>query len=168
MFRIILLLLLINSTCLNARMYQWTDPNSGSTQLSGIPPMWYRSAEGGPRIFVFDNSKVVDDTNIKVSDEEREHLRQQAFLRAEKDRESAKEKLLNAKTLNATLMQKSKMEEKDKEEEVADAEEVPIEIPEAKPPEPAEATTMDQMRKIIEEWEKVKTEQARGVLGTPP
>jgi len=29
-----------------AQMYQWTDPESGTTQLSGKPPAWYRSVEG--------------------------------------------------------------------------------------------------------------------------
>jgi hypothetical protein len=169
MLRIILLLLLMHSTCANARMYQWTDPESGSTQLSGSPPMWYRSAEGGPRVFVFDNTRVVDDTSIAVSNEEREYLRQQAFLRAEKDRESAKEKLINAKSLNAALMQKKKMEEDDqeqKEQELPD-EELRAEIPVEKPPATTETTTMEQMREVIEQWERVKTEKARGLLGKP-
>ena len=84
MLKILLVLLLVFSSPAGARMYQWVDPESGSTQLSGKPPMWYRGTENGPRVFVFENSRVIDDTNIEVSDSEREKLRQQAFLKAEK------------------------------------------------------------------------------------
>ncbi len=168
MLRIILLLLLICCNTVSARMYQWTDPDSGSTQLSGKPPMWYRSAEGGPRVFVFEKSKVIDDTGIDVSDQERERLRQRAFLRAEKDREGAREKLLKARNLDAALQQKRKMAEAELEAEEPVIEEIPEEIilPE-KPPEMEEATTLDQMRKVIEDWEKIKTERAKGLLDTP-
>ena len=78
--------------------------------------MWYRSAEGGPRVFVFDNTKIVDDTGIVVSDEEREHLRLRAFLQAEEDKAGAREKLLKAKNMNAALLQKKKMEDAAKQE----------------------------------------------------
>lgn len=170
MLRIILLLLLTCSTCVSARMYQWTDPESGSTQLSGSPPMWYRSAEGGPRVFVFEKSKVIDDTGIAVSDEQREHLRQLAFLRAEVDKAGARDKLLKAKTMNAALLQKRKMEEAEQQEQEPVEEEVPIELPELaseKPPVSEEISTQEQMRKVIEAWEKVKTEQAKGLIGAP-
>ena len=62
-----------------ARMYQWRNPATGTTQMSGAPPAWYRSAEGGPRIYVFDDARLVDDTGIAVSDEQREALRARAF-----------------------------------------------------------------------------------------
>ena len=72
-----------------AQMYQWTDPESGTTQLSGKPPAWYRSVEGGPRVFVFNRGKIVDDTGIKISDEQRISLRTKAFINAEEDRIAA-------------------------------------------------------------------------------
>ena len=169
MLRIIFLLLLVCSANISARMYQWVDPDSGSTQLSGSPPMWYRSAEGGPRVFVFDKSKVVDDTGIDVSDEKREQLRQQAFLRAEEDKAGAKEKLLKARTMNAKLLQKKKMID------AAQGKEVPVAEEEMLPPPPQdlppviveEDSTQKQMKEIIDAWEKIKTEKAKGVLGTP-
>lgn len=62
-----------------ARMYQWRNPATGTTQMSGTPPAWYRSAERGPRVYVFENNQLVDDTGIAVSDERREALRAAAF-----------------------------------------------------------------------------------------
>jgi hypothetical protein len=168
MLKIVFLFLLVCSANTSARMYQWIDPDSGSTQLSGSPPMWYRSAEGGPRVFVFDKSKVVDDTGINVSDEKREQLRQQAFLRAEEDKAGAREKLLQAKNQNATLLQKTKMEDA-AQERSEPIEEItpPLPIEEAPQVTVEEDSTQQQMKEIIEVWEKVKTEKAKGVLGTP-
>lgn len=62
-----------------ARLYQWRSATTGSTQLSGLPPAWYRSGEQGPRVFVFENNQLVDDTGIAVSIEQREALRREAF-----------------------------------------------------------------------------------------
>ena len=62
-----------------ARMYQWQSPATGTTQLSGIPPTWYRSSEGGPRVYVFKNNQLIDDTGIAVSAAQREALRAAAF-----------------------------------------------------------------------------------------
>jgi hypothetical protein len=62
-----------------ARMYQWHNPATGTTQLSGTPPAWYRSHEPGPRVYVFENNQLVDDTGIAVSDEQRAALRAEAF-----------------------------------------------------------------------------------------
>lgn len=62
-----------------ARMYQWVDPQTGATQLSGKPPSWYRGSQEGPRIIVFEKGKVIDDTAIKLVDDERLRLRNDAF-----------------------------------------------------------------------------------------
>ena len=47
-----------------ARMYQWVNPNNQQIQLSGIPPAWYRSDNGGPRVRVFELGNLIDDTSI--------------------------------------------------------------------------------------------------------
>lgn len=60
-------------------MYQWQNPATGTSQLSGIPPTWYRSSEGGPRVYVFENNQLIDDTDIAVSAAQREALRAEAF-----------------------------------------------------------------------------------------
>ena len=45
-----------------AKMYQWVDPTTGSVQLAGSPPPWYRSALEGPRVRVYEHGEVIDDT----------------------------------------------------------------------------------------------------------
>ncbi len=172
MLRILLLLLLVYSASISARMYQWVDPESGSTQLSGKPPMWYRSAESGPRVFVFEKSKIIDDTGIEVSDLERGRLRQEAFLQADEDREFAREKLLESKRLDAALMQKQAAQAQVEEQREPGTEdyidEIPEEIPETMPATPEdEPSDIEKMRKLIADWEKSKTEKARGLLNIP-
>lgn len=62
-----------------ARMYQWTNPESGNVQLAGAPPAWYRSANPGPRVLVFDNGELIDDTAVPVAEEQRVALRNAAL-----------------------------------------------------------------------------------------
>jgi uncharacterized membrane protein len=62
-----------------ARMYQWSNAATGSIQLSGSPPAWYRSPSPGPRILVFDNGQLIDDTAVPVSEEQRRELRAEAL-----------------------------------------------------------------------------------------
>ena len=142
-------------------MYQWVDPDNGTTQLSGKPPAWYRSSTGGPRIFVFENGKVVDDTGVNVPESDRDRLRQQAFLQAEEDKSVARDKLLEAKRLEAAFGPEEKEEEAVVEtKEVATAEAPPAE--EEAPP--SEQDTINQMRSLIEEWEVRRTEAAKGLV----
>ena len=167
--RILFILLLSYSASVSARMYQWVDPESGTTQLSGKPPMWYRSAQSGPRVFVFEKSKIIDDTGIEVSILESERLRQRAFLQADEDRELAREKLLESKRLDAALMQKQAALAKDEEQKEPFVEDFIEEVvPEALPAtSKEEPTTIEQMRKLIADWEKATTEKARGLLDIP-
>ena len=62
-----------------ARMYVWVNPGSDSVEMSGTPPSWYRSEQGGPRIQVFDNGDLIDDTAIALSPWHDEELREAAF-----------------------------------------------------------------------------------------
>ena len=82
-------------------MYQWRDPETGTTQLSGKPPSWYRTDEKGPRVIVFDNGKIIDDTAISLGRSQREELRRQAILRAEEDIESARTRAVEAETIKS-------------------------------------------------------------------
>ena len=90
--RIIFICLLISSFSLEARMYQWRDPETGTTQFSGKPPSWYRGAERGPRVIVFDEGKVIDDTAISLDPRQSRELRKQAMIEAEGDMQTAKAK----------------------------------------------------------------------------
>ena len=75
----VLALCVILTSSAAARMYQWTNPESGNVQFAGAPPAWYRSAHPGPRVLVFDNGELIDDTAVPVSDEQRLALRTTAL-----------------------------------------------------------------------------------------
>jgi hypothetical protein len=78
--------LLLVSQPAPARMYQWVIPETGGVQLSGEPPAWYRSGYAGPRVWVYENGRLVDDTAIAVPRAQREALRDSAFDDAERRR----------------------------------------------------------------------------------
>jgi hypothetical protein len=140
------------------RMYQWVDPDSDTPQLSGKPPPWYRSREGGPRVIVYEKDRLVDDTNVVVSDAERESLRQDALIQAERDQAAINEKLLEAKRMQAVLDRN-----RPAEEETAVIEAPPPEPePAAAPPAGADQSpTIEAMRALVEEWDSQRTNNAR-------
>jgi hypothetical protein len=76
---IVFLMALLMISAVQARMYQWVDPRTRHTQMSGVPPAWYRSGQPGPRVFVFENGQIIDDTLVAVSEDKRQALREQAF-----------------------------------------------------------------------------------------
>ncbi len=81
--RRILLVLALSFLCATAaqaaRLYQWVSPETGTLQLSGKPPPWYRSADGGPRVRVYERGVLVDDTAMNIPEEHRQALREAAF-----------------------------------------------------------------------------------------
>lgn len=170
--RILLILLLSVTTVVEARMYQWTESGVETTQLSGKPPAWYRSTRAGPRVFVFDKGRLIDDTAIVVADDVRQRMRQEAFILAEEDRQKAQEKIATARKLK----QKYKKAEPEKLDEFdsLDIEDEDDSITdtffpdEAQDGEQDEDTTSDQkseeLRVMIEEWEKSQTERAKQAL----
>ena len=151
-----------------ARMYQWNDPDSGTTQLSGKPPAWYRSNKDGPRVIVFDKGRIVDDTNIRVSDDDRESLRLEALIKVEEDREMARQKMLESEKIKSKLDMEAKGEDivnesgvtetpaNESESAVAGSEEQPL---------PEGDLTEDRMRKLLSDWEKQLTERAKEEAG---
>ena len=162
-----------------SEMYQWADPETGTTQLSGKPPAWYRSVEGGPRVFVFNRGKIVDDTGIKISDEQRISLRTQAFIRAEEDTAAAQQKATEAAKLKAAMENSSEeitegtidnrpppdepqinLEEAMAMEESDDEELTAAEI--------SEEESIEKMKALIEAWveesDDERTEEARAIL----
>ena len=168
--RLSLLVLLMSSENIYARMYQWLDADTGSTQLSGKPPVWYRGTVSGPRVFVFDNGRLIDDTDIDVDDEVRKQLRQKAFILVEEDKQEAKEKI--AKSLE--LKQKYVKEEPRKPDKTkaVDFEEIPSVILTEDEPvidevaanDQEEVSVEDELRKLISDWDKAKTEDAKKAL----
>lgn len=87
LFPLLLFFVFAHSLPAYARMYQWVDAESGNARLSGEPPAWYRSGERGPRVLVFENGRLVDDTAVIVSPEKRKALREAAFLEVDLRRE---------------------------------------------------------------------------------
>lgn len=167
--RIFLILVLSTSSFLiEARMYQWVEPGVETTQLSGKPPAWYRSSNAGPRIFVFENGRLIDDTAVEVSDEVRQRLRQEAFILAEEDRQKAKEKIVKSNEMK----QKFENNNLDNEESAVESEEAPPELlTDTLFPDEAENLEekkddkdIDELRKIIADWEASQSESARKAL----
>jgi len=175
--RIVLILLFsITTFVAEARMYQWTEPGVETTQLSGKPPPWYRSTEGGPRVFVFDKGRLIDDTAVEVSDEIRQRMRQEAFVLVEEDRQKALEKMAKAEEMK----QKFKKKKSDSEEQSSHVEKeektsVVDVITEALFPEKDQEANKDdksgitdksieELRAVIADWEKSQTESARQAL----
>lgn len=159
----LLILLPLIALSVSARMYQWTEPATGITQLSGKPPPWYRSAAGGPRVFVFENGRVIDDTGIQVSDTERQQLREKALVQALGDEKAAASELEAAERLKA---------------EFRAPEPKPVaQVAPATPPVPAQdeeqaqaakapqggtpSPTEEQMRELIQRWEAVQAQAAK-------
>ena len=83
-------------------MYQWVNPTTGNSQMSGKAPAWYRSETGGPRVLVFEKNQLVDDTAVGVDENQRHRLRGLAFH----SRASDKEMAFTASQAIATLEEK--------------------------------------------------------------
>lgn len=171
--RLIVLLtsLMLISPISLARMYQWTEPETGSTQLSGKPPVWYRSESGGPRVFVFENGRLIDDTGIEVEDDVRQGMRQAAFIQAEEDKQKANEKIAKSKEL------KQKFADEESEEqnniELSTREELIENVPVINEPiyqedlgsdETSDDKNLDDLRKLISDWEKDQSESNKKLL----
>lgn len=133
-----------------ARMYQWRSPATGTTQLSGTPPAWYRTVEGGPRVYVFDANRLVDDTGIAVSDEQRRALRAAAFGEVE----AAPTAPAPQPSVTAAAPQPP-----------SDA--TPGAPAVAAPPE-AGGDKAAALKALIEAWDQRQVDQARAVLEAPP
>ncbi len=174
--RILLILyFLLMTHVVEARMYQWQEPGVETTQLSGKPPAWYRSSAGGPRVFVFDKGRLIDDTAIEVSDEVRQRMRQRAFILAEEDRQKAKEKMARAQKLKKKY-EKADSKDSDKsgsDELLAKEDDVKIVDEEffsgesegdGKKSEGIGSKSMDELRKMIADWERYQTESAKQAI----
>jgi hypothetical protein len=169
MQKLILLVSLIFIACpAAARMYQWVNPASGRTQMSGTAPAWYRADDGtgngkhAPRVLVFENGQLIDDTAIAVSDEQRRQLREQAFRGAELEARAASSQPEAADTLKATAPPAgSNAGQRDFSE--------PSPAAAAAPVVPADSdATINRMKALIEQWDKQKTEQAKTLIKQPP
>jgi hypothetical protein len=162
-------MLLFIAQAADARMYQWLDPATGTTQFSGKPPSWYRSGADGPRVFVFDNGQLIDDTAIEVTDNQREALRLDAIATADAEEQAAileRERKLEA--LRAVMEPAPEPFEADvslPSEVTATQSAAPAAgASDAAAVQGADEETMKQLKEIVEAFERSRTEQARSVL----
>jgi hypothetical protein len=167
--RLIFLILLLASLPAHARMYQWTDPETGTTQLSGKPPAWYRGPESGPRVIVFEKGRVIDDTSINISDSSREELRRQALAKAVEDKEKARQMALQAEQLKLKMgaqLQEEPLEPAAGEEKIAMPDNArPAPAPEQSDVPDYKELNEDNLRALISEWEQQKTQQFKEKIG---
>lgn len=167
--RLIFLALLLASLPAQARMYQWTDPETGTTQLSGKPPAWYRGTDSGPRVIVFEKGRVIDDTSINISDSSREELRRQALAKAVEDKEKARQMALQAEQLKLKMgaqLQEEPLEPAAGEEKIAMPDNArPATVPEQSDMPVYKELTEDDLRALISEWEQQKTQQSKEKIG---
>lgn len=161
---ILIVLLLLAAGPAAARMYQWVNPASGRTQMSGNPPAWYRADDAAtdgkhmPRVLVFENGQLIDDTAIAVSDDRRQQLRRQAFRGAELEAHAA------AAQPEASGSPKAPSATGGTDIARGDFGE-PLPTATAKPTTPPDSdATINKMKALLEQWDKHKTEQAKALI----
>ena len=143
---------LIAGFCLSfeaeARMYQWIDPVTGSIQMAGKPPAWYRSSWSGPRVRVLENGQLIDDTAIEVSEDEMLALREEAFRQFENQELEALKRLesdrLKEDARNERLSQLERVDISEEEEE-----------PDVALPNSVSEDTIQQLKDLIDQWDSL-------------
>ncbi|MGH8479543.1 MAG: hypothetical protein ACREXK_08220 [Gammaproteobacteria bacterium] len=158
----------IVSVPVSARMYQWVNPGTGTTQWSGRPPAWYRGSQRGPRVLVFDDGRLIDDTARRVPDAEREVLRTQAFApEPEAPRPTA-----DAVAEGVDAGPPSPIDAAGLKAEPVEGPKVGAEVPLPG----VDQGTIERLKAIIGEWDRRQTEEAKRFLegqavgppGAPP
>ncbi len=158
-------------------MYQWTNPDTGTTQLSGTPPAWYRGTEPGPRVYVFERGQLLDDTAHAVSEEQRLSLRRQAFMEADRDKRTRAQAERTAR-LRATVEQMlgKKPSPEELEEILQGTPAAPLPGGSEMPPGEESGTvakgsageihepTTEELKALVENWDRAQTEKARRLL----
>ncbi len=148
-----------------ARMYQWINPDSGSTQLSGKPPSWYRSGQSGPRVFVFDSGQLIDDTDVVVNDAQRQDLRWRAFSLVNEEKQALSEE--RAARL-AELYGKAEEEEfySLDSEDTEPTFSVVAPKPDEQEAGDEETETINRLRNVVNAWDLLRTEEAQSILNS--
>ena len=141
-----------------ARMYQWINPSSGNTQLSGIPPTWYRSPKSGPRVLVFERGKVIDDTAIVVPEGTRDELRSQAFQAQESTRAATTALEVSAEGEAETAADSTAAEAGSSEQDTVARKSASGDLTEV------DADTVGRLKDIISAWDRMKLEEAKELI----
>jgi len=158
---LVLIVMGLTASLVEARMYQWTDADSGNTQLSGNPPSWYRGQTRGPRIFVFEQGRLIDDTSIAVEEPERQALRANAFRQAGEMATLAQAR--RAAQARASLKDAESDSSMSLDEPFADDPRLVDTVTE----EPVEAqtdNTIATLKALIEAWDIQRTQDAKEII----
>ncbi len=134
----------------NARMYQWIDAHSGTPQLSGGPPVWYRSTHPGPRVVVFEDGRLLDDTALKVTPERRKALREAAYREYDERKQLGELKRLEQLARREESLRRRAQAEKG-------AEEAKTEDQAEETPENMDQATIDRLKALISSFDKQNT-----------
>ena len=130
-----------------ARMYQWIDPVTGSIQMSGKPPAWYRGSWEGPRVRVLENGLLVDDTSIEVSEDQMQALREEAFRQVAEELEALKR------------LESDQLKQDEREERLSQLDEQDISDDEPAPdeglPNSVSEDTIEQLKDLIDQWDSL-------------
>lgn len=159
MTRLLIVLLLLVSTSVAARMYQWQDPNSKTIQFSGVPPAWYRSPGDGPRVRVYEAGQLVDDTYIRLSPEDDQSMREIAFRALEEEQQLEAIKRLE----RAARREDSRREQARRAELKAEAGSEGSDTNEAPPealPENLDPEMVDRLKSIISRYDRANSDTA--------
>lgn len=152
MARFLLVALLLVSTAAAARMYEWTNPRSGSVQYAGVPPAWYRSPEGGPRVRVYEGGALIDDTAIELSEDENREMRDSAFAALEQRQQLDAIKRLE----RAARREGARQEEARRQAALARGETLPedAEQPPPEAPDVLDAAMVERLKAIISAYDR--------------
>ena len=169
--RVVLVLLacLLATQAAVARMYEWVSPASGRVQLSGTPPSWYRSSAPGPRVRVFENGRLVDDTAIGLSAEENAALRDFALAEVEQRRQLDALKELELAAARDSAAREAKLREAERaaelaerrreqaqsDEAAAEGQTAAADAAESLIPESLDAETIDRLKALISEFDRL-------------
>ncbi|MGR8948368.1 MAG: hypothetical protein ACU84Q_09995 [Gammaproteobacteria bacterium] len=148
-----------------ARMYQWEHLQSGRIQLSGNAPAWYRSVHPGPRVLVFDNGKLVDDTAIRVGEAQRQFLRELAL-----GEDAGGELVPDTSVDDERSLQKALTEAAKAGvdvEELASAAKQQAAADNQQPEGSLEAK-VNELKALLSQWDAAKANEARAVLNGEP
>jgi hypothetical protein len=164
---LLLVLLLLTATSAGARMYQWHDPDSRSVQFSGVPPAWYRSPEGGPRVRVYEGGRLVDDTYIRLTAQDNRSMRETAFRVLEEEQEQEAIKRLE----RAARREEVRREQEEREANSAMAELEQSDTSQAPPevlPENLDPEMVGRLKAIISAYDRANTDEAEGAPPAAP
>jgi signal transduction histidine kinase len=154
-----LALLALLAPVAEARVYQWQNPASGTVEFSGTPPAWYRSGEGGPRILVYQNGLLLDDTAVAVDPMLGDELREAAFQEFERRQEEEALKRLE----RAARRERARLAELERAQtEVVSLESgeqrSPLEAAVEEVPENLDAQVVERLKTLLQAWDRQQLE----------